>query len=112
MSSGAIQAERHFKVDDGWLDDKASDKSALVRTSGKTNDHSLLGNFLPRGIKVNRSSDSTEQSAGYAYVRGWLWNETPMDIDDYRINLGVSDPVQFAGISAMGTTARGIKILG
>ena len=112
MPSGAMQAERHFKVPDGWLDSNVSNKEACMKTSWRTNDHSQLGIFLPRGIKVNRSSDSDEQSAGYAMVRGWLWNETPRDTDDYRINLGASDPIAFGGIYAMGTTAREIKILG
>lgn len=112
MPRGAFTGARHVSFDDTWLaagtgvktymDLPYGDGTQLVSTN--------RADFRPQGIIVNSSSDATQQTFGYAMIRGYLWGENDQFADTYRVPLGVPVGLAFRAIYAAGTTARGIKL--
>jgi hypothetical protein len=115
MPSGATYpAEGHSRISNAWLDEHASDENAVwycLYKDGKDPRHYSDANgkgIMARGIII-RSNGITDGAA--AVVRGYLWDESSIDADDYYLTAGVVHPLRFRRIYAMGTTARGVKIL-
>jgi hypothetical protein len=66
--------------------------------------------FFPKGVSIGSSSNSEQQTNGYAMVRCILVGENDAYVTTRRINLGQS-PIAVKKIWANGTTARGIEFL-
>ena len=110
MPFGAFTAGRHIAFDDDVL--AIAGRVQRVSIRGQRN-ASLNGNmteFRPAATSCNSSSNQTEETAGYAYIHGWLVGENEEMADTYKIISGIVDGRAFAGIYSNGTTARGIKV--
>jgi hypothetical protein len=118
MSGGQANypAEAHLRIDDKFLNDNISTVDAQINTiylDGDPDHPDAYPNATgragqPRGIMIK----GTAAGAGNAgVVRGYLWNETPAQADDYYLSAGIIHPLRFKRIYAQGTTARGIKVL-
>jgi len=97
MPHGAFTAARHVDIPNGVTTDFKTARGAR--------------SFTPQAVICNTSSDANEQLRGYAFIRGYLFGENSTDTAIYRIDIGRPVGLAFAKIYAVGTTARGIKLL-
>lgn len=104
MPAGAFSAARHLSFSDDWL----------VAGTGALDFKDLRDDmdFRPQAITVDSSSNSTENSDGYATVDGILFGENDSFRRQWKIPLrqpvGLAIRKVWAGA---GTTARGISLL-
>lgn len=109
--SELMGAEAHGKIPDSWFAETNNVWDCKYR-NGVSPRHDSSTNAgkggTPRAIRIQ--SDGTT-NGNSAFVRGYLWDETPLEADDYYMTAGVEHPLRFAKIYAEGTTARGVKVL-
>jgi hypothetical protein len=103
MPRGAFTAGRHISFDDTWLTAGVGSIDFMTLRNGQ--------DFRPQAIYVNNSSNATEETAGYATIRGILHSENDTFVDTYRVDVRRPVGLAFRKIWATGTTARGIKLL-
>jgi hypothetical protein len=105
MAAGAFTASSKLAYSDTWL-------AAGVGAMDYLTLRPQAPIFKPQAIMCNSSSNATEQTAGYAMVRGILYGENDDMVADYRIQIGHPIGLAFRKIWAgANTTARGIKLL-
>jgi len=126
MSDPTYPAERHVKVPEDWFTENDFQNVGgnevlgvpqggifhLVpeQGGGGATSHTKT-NFLPAGILIGVAQDN-DTDATYAVINGWLWGETILELDTYRLAIGVVHPLRFAGFVFNNTSARSIRFLG
>ena len=103
MPHGALTGARAFQVPDSFFTGTAP-----------TIDFKTLANhqsFRPQAITIYQSSNATEQTAGYATVKGILWGENDTHVKNWQLNLRQAHGLAFRKIWRVGTTARGLKLI-
>lgn len=103
MPHGALTGARKFEVP----------ASFFAGTEESIDFHTLRNHqsFRPQAVLIATSSNATENTAGYATIRGILFGENETFIADYPLNLRQTHGLAFRRIYRAGTTARGIKII-
>jgi hypothetical protein len=103
MPAGAFSAARHLAFDDDWLNTGV----------GSMDFKDLRGDmdFRPQAVIVNSSSNSTQNTDGYAVIDGILFGENDSFRRLWPVELRRPVGLAFRKIWAAGTTARGIAIL-
>jgi hypothetical protein len=103
MPHGALTGARAFEIPDSFFTgtDTTIDYNTL-------RDHE---SFRPQAITISTSSNTTEQTNGYATVRGILWGENDTHVKSWLLNLRQAHGLAFRKIWRVGTTARGLKLI-
>ena len=103
MPQGAFGAARSFSFDDAWL----------ATGVGHVDFKDLRGgqDFRPQAVRIDYSTDDTQETAGYAVIDGVLYGENDSFRKTRRIPIRTPVGLAFRKIWATGTTARGIEIL-
>jgi hypothetical protein len=103
MPHGSLTGARAFQV-----------PNSFFTSSAATLDFKTLANhqsFRPQAITIFQSSDATEQTNGYATIRGILYGENDTHVKDWQLNLRTAHGLAFRKIWRVGTTARGMKFI-
>lgn len=103
MPRGAFTGARAFEVPATFF----SGTAATVDFYTLKNHES----FRPQAISISTSSDATEQTNGYATIRGILWGENDTHVKNWLLNLRQTHGLAFRKIWRVGTTARGLKLI-
>lgn len=103
MPRGAFTAGRHISYSDTWLNTGAGAIDFKTLATGQ--------DFRPQAVYCDSSSNVTENTAGYATIRGILFGENDEFVDTYRVDIRRPVGLAFRKIWANGTTARGLKLI-
>lgn len=103
MPHGALTGARAFEVPASFFT-----SAATTIDFNTLRDHE---SFRPQAISISTSSDATEQTSGYATIRGILWGENDTHVKNWLLNLRQTHGLAFRKIWRVGTTARGLKLI-
>jgi hypothetical protein len=103
MPHGSLTGARAFEVPASFFTGTAAHVNFKTLANGES--------FKPQAVIISTSSDATENTNGYATIRGYLFGENEANVKDWVLNLRQAHGLAFRTIYKTGTTARGIKII-